>query len=225
MSKSIESSPMMKTLLTYMALAATTFSSVFASDWEEQFRSPPDDCKPMPLWSINGELTTDGIRQQMTQARKQAGFTGVSPLPWTDVKPTFLSEAYFDRYRDIAETARQLDMQVILYDDAGFPSGMAGGKMEAQFPEHTRKRLDIVEKRVEGRMRYRDLLPGGVLISAVAMNPETKERVDLRPFIQGSNLEWQVSAGTWKVMYFVSCNQSPASSAIISCVLMKQCHG
>jgi hypothetical protein len=193
----------MKTLANYLALAVTTAVSVFAADWEDQFRSPPDDCKPMPLWFINGGVTTDGIRQQVTQARKQAGFTGVSPLPCADVKPEFLSEAYFDRYRDILETARQLDMQVILYDDSGFPSGMAGGKMEARFPQHTRKRLDLVEKRVDGRMRYRDLLPGGVLMSAVAMNTETKERVDLRPFIQGSDLQWPVPAGSWKVMYFV----------------------
>ena len=112
-----------------MALCPYVGAATGSETLEHQFRNPPDDCKPMPLWFINGQLTTEGIRQQITQAKTQAGFTGISPLPWSDVKPSFLSEAYFDRYKDIVETARQLDMQVILYDDAGFPSGMAGGKM------------------------------------------------------------------------------------------------
>jgi hypothetical protein len=174
-----------------------------AADLETQFATPPDDCKPMPLWFINGELTTDSIRSQMREAKERAGFAGVSPLPWVDVQPQFLSEAYFDRYTDIITTAQELGMKVILYDDAGFPSGMAGGKMEKLFPQHTRKRLDLVEKRVQGRMRYRDLLPGGVLMSAVAMNAETKQRVDLRPFIKDSTLEWQAPEGNWQVLYFV----------------------
>jgi hypothetical protein len=195
---------MMKKLLSSFLLLALTATHALGLDrLADSFKNPPDELRPMPLWFINGELTSDGIRQQMRDAKEKAGFTGVSPLPWSDVKPTFLTDAYFDRYREIVETARQLGMQVILYDDAGFPSGMAGGQMEARFPQHTRKRLDIVEKRVDGRMRYRDLLPGGVLMSAVAMNQDTKERVDLRPFIRDSKLEWQAPAGKWRVMYFV----------------------
>ena len=94
-------------------------------------------------------------------------------------------------------------MEVIVYDDAGFPSGTAGGSMEVLYLEHTRKRLDKIEKRVQGRMGYRDLIPRGVLMSAVAMHAETLERVDLRPFIQGTELYWPAPPGTWKVMYFV----------------------
>jgi hypothetical protein len=176
---------------------------------EQQFKNPPDRYKPMPFWHINGELTTEGIRRQMRDARERAGFTGVSVLPLTGggrkpgTLPEFLSEAYFDRFEDVLASAKELDMQVILYDDIGFPSGMAGGKMERLYPEHTRKRLDKVEKLVKWRMRYRDILPGGVLMSAVAMHTETLERVDLRPFIKGRRLEWQVPNGTWKIMYFM----------------------
>lgn len=189
-------------LLFTVFLLSTTGTLCRASNFEQQFRDPPDQYKPMPLWFINGEFTTEGIHRQMKDAKK-AGFTGVSPLPRVDVQPSFLSDAYFERYRDILDTAQELGMEVILYDDAGFPSGMAGGKMEALYPEHTRKRLDLVEKRVQGRMRYRDLLPRGVLMSAVAMDTETLKRVDLRPFIKGTELEWQAPSGSWKVMYSV----------------------
>ena len=183
---------------------AVVFSyTSFSANLEQQFQEPPDQFKPMPLWFINGEITTEGIRKQLEDAKEKAGFTGVSPLPKADVKPKVFSEAYFDRYRDILETAEELDMEVIVYDDAGFPSGTAGGRMEALYPEHTRKRLDKIEKRMQGRMGYRDLLPRGVLMSAVAMHTETLERVDLRPFIKGTELHWRAPAGFWKVMYFV----------------------
>ena len=51
------------------------------STLEEQFQNPPDAFKPMPFWHINGELTTEGIRQQMKDAKELAGFSGVSLLP------------------------------------------------------------------------------------------------------------------------------------------------
>ena len=35
----------------------------------------------MPFWHINGELTTEGIRKQITDAKELAGFSGVSLLP------------------------------------------------------------------------------------------------------------------------------------------------
>ena len=48
---------------------------------DQQFRNPPDQYKPMPFWHINGELTTEGIRKQITDAKELAGFSGVSLLP------------------------------------------------------------------------------------------------------------------------------------------------
>ena len=106
------------------------------SKMEQNFQNPPREFKPMPFWHINGELTTEGIRQQLKDAN-DAGFTGVSLLPLAEksttrpgTSPKFLSEDYFDRYQDMLDVAQELDMEIILYDDNDFPSGMAGGKME-----------------------------------------------------------------------------------------------
>lgn len=202
-------SPCLAAWLLIVAGGIYPASVSLAQSLAQQFKDPPDRCKPMPFWHINGELTTEGIRRQLRDAKELAGFTGVSVLPLTGggrkpgTLPEFLSEAYFDRFEDVVQSAQALDMQVILYDDIGFPSGMAGGKMERLYPEHTRKRLDKVEKLVKWRMRYRDILPGGVLMSAVGMHTETLERVDLRPFIKNNQLEWQVPNGSWKIMYFM----------------------
>ena len=120
---------------------------------EKDFQNPPEKYKPKPLWFINGKLTTEGIRKQMKDAKELAGFSGVGLLPMADrsekrpgTSPKFLSEQYFDRFFDVLNTAKELDMEVILYDDIDFPSGMAGGKMEELHPDCTRKRVDKFEK-------------------------------------------------------------------------------
>lgn len=85
-----------------------------------QFDDPPEEFRPMPLWFINGELTEEGILKQMEDARYEAGFIGVAPLPMVSTKPDVLSEAYFQRYEFILETAKNLGkdvIQLIIFDD------------------------------------------------------------------------------------------------------------
>lgn len=181
---------------------------------EEHFQTPPDEFKPMPFWHINGELTTEGIRQQLRDAKEKAGFTGVSLLPLASkgkrvgTSPKFLSEAYFERFQDMLDVAEELDMEVILYDDNDFPSGMAGGKMEELYPDHTMKRLDKREHLLTGPTVFSDSIPGIVLMAAVAMNTETLERIEISQFAQNGILTWDVPAGEWKIMQFALMKDS-----------------
>ncbi|NJC28462.1 glycosyl hydrolase [Neolewinella antarctica] len=168
----------------------------------------------MPFWHINGELTHEGIEKQMRDAKELAGFSGISVLPLNDgVKtngdpkfgtlPEFLSEDYFEQFQHVLTTARELDMEVILYDDIDFPSGMAGGKMESKYPEHTIKRLDLVERALQTGTKVNEAPPEGKLLSVVAMDSVTKEIIDLRPQMNAGRLAWMPPAGAWKLMYFV----------------------
>ena len=172
------------------------------------FQSPPKAYKPMPFWHINGELTTEGIQKQMKDAKK-SGFGGISVLPLAPkndgrpgTTPKFLSPEYLDRFQDVLDTAEELDMKVILYDDNDFPSGMAGGKIGELFPQHTMKRLDKVEKTVKGPVKFTEQLPDGKILSAVAMNEQTLGRVELSQYIDNGTITWEVPKGTWKIMYF-----------------------
>ncbi len=176
---------------------------------EQQFKTPPNEYKPMPFWHINGELTREGIRQQMKDAKELAGFSGVSVLPLAPKKngeggtlPKFLSEDYLNRFQDVIDVAEELNMEVILYDDNDFPTGMAGGKLGELFPEHTMKRLDKIEKEVRGPENFIDPVPEGILMAAVAMNTGNLERIEILEFIQNGILSWEVPEGNWKIMYF-----------------------
>ncbi|MFS4417389.1 glycosyl hydrolase [Maribacter sp. 2307ULW6-5] len=179
------------------------------------FKNPPAAYKPMPFWHINGELTTNGIRQQMKDAKELGGFSGISVLPLAPKKngrpgttPKFLSGEYLERFQDVLDTAEELDMEVILYDDNDFPSGMAGGQLGELYPQHTMKRLDKIEHMVRGPRQIRQKLPDGQVLSIVAMNTETLERIELTPFINNNVLNYDLPAGSWKVMSFVLVKDS-----------------
>lgn len=199
---------MIKNSATLFLLCFLTFLFQSCADrLEQQFKDPPDQFKPMPFWHINGELTTEGIREQIRDAH-EAGFTGVSLLPLATYRnkvgtsPKFLSEEYFDRFQDMLDVAEELDMQVILYDDNDFPSGMAGGMLGEMYPEHTMKRLDKIEKDVQGPTVFVDTIKAVKLMAAVAMHQETLERVEISKFVEDGVLRWEVPAGEWRIMLF-----------------------
>lgn len=199
---------MIKNSATLLLLCFLTFWLQSCADrLEQQFKDPPDQFKPMPFWHINGELTTEGIREQVKDAHA-AGFTGVSLLPLATYRnkvgtsPKFLSEEYFDRFQDMLDVAEELNMQVILYDDNDFPTGMAGGMLGEMYPEHTMKRLDRIEKDVKGPSIFVDTIKAVKLMSAVAMNMETLERIEISEFVTNDVLRWDVPEGLWKIMLF-----------------------
>ncbi|TKD63396.1 glycosyl hydrolase [Flavobacterium sp. ASW18X] len=181
----------------------------------DDFKNPPNAFKPMPFWHINGELTSEGIRRQMKDAKELGGFSGISVLPLAPkndgrpgTTPKFLSPEYLARFQDVLETAEELDMEVILYDDNDFPSGMAGGQLGELYPQHTMKRLDKIEHTVRGPRQITHKLPDGQVLSIVAMNTETLERIELTPFTKDNYLSYDLPAGIWKVMCFVLVKDS-----------------
>ncbi|WP_282035772.1 glycosyl hydrolase [Saccharicrinis aurantiacus] len=193
--------------ITFLVLLSISVYSC-KSSMEKNFKNPPGEFKPMPFWHINGELTTEGIRKQMKDA-KDAGFSGVSLLPLAEKSPTrpgtspkFLSDKYFERYQDMIDIAEELDMEIILYDDNDFPSGMAGGKMQEKYPDHTMKRLDKIEHVLKGPALFTDSIPGVQLMAAVAINQQTKEHIEISSFVKNGIIEWQVPSGNWSIMLF-----------------------
>lgn len=179
------------------------------------FTDPPNAYRPQPFWHINGELTKDGIYEQITDAYKKDGFGGIAVLPLTPAQmwggseicpgttPAYLSEGYFDRYRDILECSKDLGTEVILYDDVDFPSGVLGGKMTKDYPQYTQKRLSKEEKNITGPKRIRERVPTEDLyMGTVAMNTKTWERIDLTDRVKEGILEWEAPKGEWRLMSF-----------------------
>ena len=181
----------------------------------ENFVNPPNRNRPQPFWHINGELTTEGIYEQITDAYQKDGFGGVAVLPLTPAQmwngkeicpgttPEYLSNEYFERYQDILTCSKDLGTEVILYDDVDFPSGVMGGRFQKEYPQYTQKCLSKQERDIVGPMQIKENVPTkDKFMGAVAMNRETKERIDLTDNVQNGVLTWNVPNGNWKIMSF-----------------------
>ena len=177
------------------------FASCATDSFKEGFHSPTADYRPMPFWHIRGDVEKSEIMKQIGEA-DSARFGGVTFLPIYGMTPEFLSDEYFSLYSDVLSDLEKRGMKAVLYDDISFPSGTAGGEMERKFPDYTRKRLDRTVYEVNGQRIFTAEVPDGVLMSAVAMNEISKERIDLSDYISDGKLKWQVPQGKWKVMFF-----------------------
>lgn len=177
------------------------FTSCATDSFKEGFQSPTSDYRPMPFWHIKGDVEKPVIMKQIAEA-DSANFGGVTFLPIYGMTPEFLSDEYFGLYGDVLSDLEKRGMKAVLYDDISFPSGTVGGEMERRFPDYTRKRLDRTVYEVNGARIFTSDVPSGVLMSAVAMNEISKERIELSDYISDGKLSWQAPQGKWKVMFF-----------------------
>ncbi|MDR0864097.1 MAG: hypothetical protein LBO74_04080, partial [Candidatus Symbiothrix sp.] len=156
----------------------------------EAFQNPDNQYKPMPLLWLNGQMTTSGIEERLRDAKQLSGFGGVAPLPvsWGDARtePTYLSDEYFDRYGDMLRFSEKQGTEVILYDDIDYPSGTAGGRLQKEYPQFTRKLLIKEETLIKGpkQVRLSRTDTTQLLMAASALNTSTLEVIDLAPFMK-----------------------------------------
>ena len=200
-----------------------------------QFVSPPSSAGTVTLYWLNGLITKEGIREQMRALRDQCGFGGVAPLTFHAMnpatQPAYLSEEYFDIYGCILDTAKELGMTVVFYDDCDFPSGSAGDQMRKLHPDSLLKYLARGCTSVTGPTEAVIPVPAGVLMSVVARNlddgsrqvvTDQATRADAPSSAIGTSVEvqqpveaagsktvrWNAPAGRWEVQAFV-CATAP----------------
>jgi len=187
-----------------------------SSNWQKLFKDPPTEYKPMPLWHMNGKLTNEELDRQMKDIRYASGFGGVTVLPVSEqpglgggkmypgMEPAYLSDGYFNFYNHILEDAKSMGLHVIWYDDLDFPSGSAGGRMKKLYPGDTRKVLSKKDSVIAGPLTVSIPVPSGALMAVVAMNTQTKERIDIAKSVSNGVLSWNAPSGEWKIMLFTS---------------------
>ena len=203
----------MKPIITLSCLVCVLLSATLChADMKRDFVDPPLKFRSRPLWFWNNtEVTAAQVETQLQGNRDQSGYGGLAPLPFgKNFTPKYLSEAYFSLYGVAVEKARALGMFLTIYDEYGFPSGSGGAHMgdgiprfKNKYPDGTLKRLDKHEEDVAGPGTYAKPIPQGTLMSLVAMNVDTKERVDLTDKVSHGSISWSIPTGSWKIMTFV----------------------
>ena len=107
--------------------------------------APPREFTPVPFWFLNGDLTHEEIRRQMKDFCDHGVFGAVlHPRMGLSDKIGYLSPAYFSYIRTALETAAELDMRIVLYDEGMYPSGSAGGFIVKENPDWASRGLGLV---------------------------------------------------------------------------------
>lgn len=114
------------------------------ADLLDLLRRPPAAYRPAMFWLLNGPLTEDLVREQIRQmAERGCGGFFLHPMGESfrigdfisGIQPAYLSDEYFGMIRIAVEEADARGLYAWLYDEGGWPSGSAQGKVLAGHDE------------------------------------------------------------------------------------------
>lgn len=83
---------------------------------------------PIPFWSWNNLLDRDELLKQIGEMQS-IGCGGFIMHARTGLKTEYLSEEWFSLIESCLDAAKQRGMNAWIYDENGWPSGFAGGKL------------------------------------------------------------------------------------------------
>ncbi len=119
----------------------------------EKLKTPDREFSPMPFWFINDNLNDEEIIRQMTDFNEK-GVHGVVIHPRLGIPESieYLSEKFMHFVMTAIETAARLDMKVILYDEAMYPSGSAHGLVVKANRRFASQCIILTDNKSEGKL-------------------------------------------------------------------------
>src|SRR5215471_5358567 len=142
---------MIRTLWALLLVASAAAQDVNPS----LFRRPPVDFYPSVFWNWNDQMSPQRIREQLKDlADHELPALCILPMP-RDFRPDttgnrldvdYLSPEYFSRFKLAMDEAHRLGMKAWLYDEGGWPSGSATGRVVKSDPNLAAQTL-FVERR------------------------------------------------------------------------------
>jgi len=163
-----------------------------ASAW----KTPPPEYGPEPYYGFNGAMNETVIRRDLDRM-KALGFQAITvQAGGRDMSQPYLSEAYFKLFRVFLNEAKQRDMRVWIVDDAGYPSGFAGGKFTQETPELRMQVLAATKIPVAGGAKLSQPVSAATVAASAVNSDGTSQPV---PISNGA-INWTAPPGNWTVL-------------------------
>lgn len=172
----------------------------------------------MPFWFVNGGMDYQEMAYQLKEY-KAKGVPGIyfHARFGTLDNTGYLTDDWFDRLRFAIKTAREIGLQIWVYDEYNWPSGTAGKEVMRQDPNLTQRYLELVESDIPGQFftfmegtdsRNNDLEQSEPVYACAVLLKDIKEKrfeyIDLMPNLAFDKVvTWQAPEGPWKLMYFI----------------------
>jgi hypothetical protein len=118
--------------------------------------NPPSTYRAAPLWDWNDKITREEIEFQMKKF-KEGGLGGVFIHPRPGLVTEYLSKDWNELFQFTVQTAKALEMQVWIYDENSYPSGFAGGHVQARFPDSYQHGTGLALKITQNLQEIADL--------------------------------------------------------------------
>ena len=167
-----------------------------AAEVAAQWLNPAPEFGPEPYYGLNGDISIPQVERDLDTLHG-LGFQAVTVQAGYNMPFAYLSPEYFAFFREFVLEAKRRRMRVWIVDDAGYPSGFAGGKFTSEEPELRMQALEVAEKiPVSGGTLLHRELPSGT-VSAAAVN---QDGAAISIPLHGSTLDWTAPAGTWTVL-------------------------
>ncbi|NOU75051.1 hypothetical protein GC098_27310 [Paenibacillus sp. LMG 31458] len=106
----------------------------------DKLHNPPIQYRSVPLWSWNDKLETEELERQIEEMHK-AGIGGFFMHARGGLLTPYMGEEWMSAVRTCIEKSKELGMTPLLYDENGWPSGFADGKVPAMGIAYQQKRL------------------------------------------------------------------------------------
>ncbi len=167
-----------------------------ASQVAAAWQSPSPEYGPEPYYGLNGPVTIEQVERDL-DTMKRLGFQAVTVQAGYNMPFAYLSPEYFAFFRKFVEEAKRRNMRVWIVDDAGYPSGFAGGRFSSMAPNLRMQALEVVQQiPVPGGAALQQAL-GPDVVSAAAVDAEG-HAVPIA--LHGSELDWTAPSGQWTVL-------------------------
>ncbi len=174
-----------------------TLQDPTAAEVAEHWTSPEPEYGPEPYYGLNGNISIPQVERDLDTLHS-LGFQAVTVQAGYNMPFAYLSPAYFAFFREFVAEAKQRNMRVWIVDDAGYPSGFAGGKFTSEKPELRMQALEVAAKiSVAGGTTLHQGIPSGT-VSAAAVDQDGNA-VPLA--LNGSMLDWTAPSGSWTVLF------------------------
>ncbi|MBQ9789475.1 MAG: hypothetical protein IJW31_07780 [Lentisphaeria bacterium] len=105
--------------------------------------------RPIPFWSWNDRLSADELRSQI-RSMHEAGFGGFFMHARGGLQTPYMSKEYLECVSACVDEAAEFGMDAYLYDENGWPSGYADGRVNGLGEDFQQKFLSVYEDKFEG---------------------------------------------------------------------------
>ena len=93
------------------------------------------------FWSWNSDMAEEEIRLQMEEFA-QGRFGGVIIHARAGLRIPYMGDAWFAAFRTAVAQAKRLGLEIYIYDEDGWPSGFASGRIPELGDAYCFKRLE-----------------------------------------------------------------------------------